>query len=183
MFESYDGFEDHVRQFDDELTDEGIYDFSGLILGSGALAYHMEEDGRDVNFDMKDIDIFANEEDVDAIADMPYGARTPDRRFNGGIYQLDDEREELNGEVGNWDISTGEFSECKNVDMMTIHYNTQVEWQLKADLNNGEGHRIDGVENDIRVVPLSTYLTTKEYADREQDEEHVDMAKLLIGNK
>ncbi len=183
MFESYDEFEDHVRQFDDELTDEGIYDFSGLILGSGALAYHMEDNGRNIDFDMKDIDVFATDEDVSRAADTSYGARTPDRRFNGGIYQLGDEREELEDGIDNWDISTGEFSDCKNVDMMTIHYNPQVEWQLKADLNNGEGHRIDGVENDIRVIPLSTYLTTKEYAERDQDEEHIDMAKLLIGNK
>ena len=180
MIDSYNEFEDYVRQFDDELTDEGVEEFSGLVLGSGALAYHMEQNGRNVDFDIKDVDLFTERKAVDAVAQTPYGAATPDRRFNGGIYQLGGERNVVAEEVDNWDISSGEFSECANIDMMTVHYEPDVEWQLRADLANDDGDTIEGLENDLRVVPLSTYLTTKKHADREKDEEHREMAKLLI---
>lgn len=178
-FESYDEFENAIRDFDQELYDQGI-EIDGMILGSGALAYHLEEAGEAVPFGMKDADIYTTPEQVEQIAGTPYGVSLNDRNLGGGIYVLGDDREEMPYSFEKVELTTGICENVPTVDIVTRLDTTPKTWQLRADYQNGEGDMIEGLNSDLRVIPLSTFLTTKEGENSEKDKEHEELAKLML---
>jgi hypothetical protein len=179
MINEYSDFEQFVRQLDEEIAEEES-DFSGLIVGSGALAYHAVQDGREYQDSIKDLDIFTEPNYLHNISQMDHGCATPDREFGGAIYALGKGREKLEEEAENWDLINGDYGKVFNADFLTKHPNAGVEWQLKADLRNGEGSEIPETNTDLRVVPLSTYLSTKEHGKGEKNQRHRELAQLII---
>lgn len=171
----------YVSQFDDELGENDLPYFEGLLIGSGSLAYRIKEETGEEPFPITDLDIYTTDEEfVDALAETPYGTRFEDRRFKGGAYRLGEDREELPETISSWDVHQGVLSEGPVVDIMTRMDDVGLEWQLRATLENSRGSKLEADNMDLRVISLSTFIDTKENSDREKDRYHKKLVDELL---
>ena len=171
----------YLNQFDSEVEEYDLPEASGLVIGSGSLAYHVKATTGKEAFPVTDLDIYmTSEEFVDEMAKTPYGTRFEDRRFGGGAYRLGEEREPLPETLSSWDVHQGALSEGPVIDIMTSLDNTEVEWQLRADLGNNRGDDLGMEHLNLRVIPLTTFMDTKKDSNRTKDRYHKKIADDLL---
>jgi hypothetical protein len=183
MIGDTDNMMGYLEQFDSESEEYGLPEASGLVIGSGSLAYHVKEMIGEEPFPVTDLDLYMTDEEfVEEMAETPYGTSFEDRRFGGGAYRLGEDREPLPESISSWDVHQGALSEGPVIDVMTRMDNTDVEWQLRAELGNELGDDLGMDHLDLRVITLTTFMDTKEGSNRTKDRYHKRLADSLLEN-
>jgi hypothetical protein len=173
--------ERYLEQFDAEAEEYELPAASGLVIGSGSLAYHVKDTVGKEPFPVTDLDIYMTDDEfVDVMAETPYGTQFEDRRFGGGAYRLGENRDALPETLSQWDVHQGALSEGPIIDIMTSMDNTDVEWQLRADLENNRGDDLGLDHLDLRVIPLTTFMDTKKDSNRTKDRYHKEISNSLL---